>query len=113
MTEWMKSFVGYLLIASVAAQMLPGQKYDKYVRMFFGFLMIILVLQPVLKIGSADSYLEQKVSEFVKEQEVLEEQIVFQSAIFQQESEMMQSETGKEIKIGEIEEIRVEVTRND
>ena len=113
MTEWMKGFVGYLLIASVATQMLPGQKYEKYVRIFFGFLMIILVLQPVLKIGSADSYLEQKVSEFVKEQEVLEEQILAQSAIFQQESKELQSETGREIKINEIEEVRVEVTIND
>jgi len=113
MTEWMKSFVGYLLIAGVAMQMLPDQKYEKYVRMFFGFLMIILVVQPVLKIGSADSYLEQKVSEFVREQEMLEEQVFVQSEAFKRESKEMQEETDEQIKIAEIERVRVEVTVDD
>jgi len=113
MTEWMKSFVGYLLIAGVAMQMLPDQKYEKYVRMFFGFLMIILVVQPVLKIGSADSYLEQKMSEFVREQEMLEEQVFVQSEAFKQESKEMQEETDEQIKIAEIERVRVEVTVDD
>lgn len=113
MTEWMKSFVGYLLIGSIATQMLPGQKYEKYIGLFFGFLMIILLLQPILKIGSADSYLEQKLSAFVQEQEYLEEQILIQSDAFAQESEKLQEQTGEEIEIQEIETVRVEVILND
>lgn len=113
MSEWMKSFVGYLLIASVATQMLPGQNYEKYVRMFFGFLMMILVLQPVLKIGSADGYLEQKITEFVQEQEALEEEILEKGKAFQRESEELQEQTEETIEIQEIEKVHVEVMVHD
>ena len=111
MTEWMRCFVGYLLIAGVATQMLPGKKYEQYVRLFLGFLLIILVLRPILKIGSVDSYLEQKVSEFVMEQEALEEEIFTKSKQFQQENEKMQEQG--EIEIKDIETVRVEVMLDD
>lgn len=73
MSEWLKSMVGFVLIASVTMQMLPNQKYEQYVRLFTGFLLIILVLRPILKMGSVDVYLEKKMAEFVKEQEEIEE----------------------------------------
>ena len=113
MTEWMKSFVGYLLIAGVATQMLPAKKYEQYVRLFLGFLLIILVLQPILRIGSANGYLQERLAAFVREQEILEEQILIRSEAFRQESEELKEETTEEIKIEEIERVQVEVTMDD
>ncbi len=113
MSEWMKSLVGYMLMSSVVMQMIPNSKYEQYVRLFIGFLLILLVLQPVLKIGSADSYLEQKVSEVLQDQENLEEQIVVQSDNFRRESEKMQEAESETIHINEIEKVQVEVTLDD
>lgn len=113
MSEWMKSLVGYMLMSSVVMQMIPNSKYEQYVRLFIGFLLILLVLQPVLKIGSADSYLEQKVSEVLQDQENLEEQIVVQSENFRRESEKMQEAESETIHINEIEKVQVEVTLDD
>ncbi len=113
MSLWLKSLIGYMLIVSVTAQMLPNGKYEQYVRLFTGFLLIVLVLQPILKIGSADSFLENKITEFVQEQENLERQIGIQSEMFRQESEKRQKEDLQEIEVPQINPIKVEVNQDD
>ena len=111
MSGWLKSLVGYMLIVSVVMQMLPDKKYEQYVKLFTGFLLIIFVLQPVLKIGSADSYLADKITRFVQEQELLEENIGEQSKMFERESEKMQKQPSNQIEIQPVK--TVEVVIND
>lgn len=113
MSGWLKCLVGYMLIVSVVMQMMPDKKYEQYVRLFTGFLLIVLVLQPVLKIGSADSFLENQIQEFVQEQENLEEQIGAQGEAFRQESEEMEQENMEVIEVPEVEQVRVEVITDD
>lgn len=111
MSEWIKSLVGYMLIVSVATQMMPNQKYEQYVKLFTGFLLIVLILQPILKIGSADLFLEDKITQFVQEQEELEAQIGIQSEDFRQQSEEIQQQ--EPVGIEKIEKVHVEVYLND
>lgn len=109
MSSWLKSLVGYMLIVSVVMQMLPNKKYEQYVRLFTGFLLIVLVLQPILKIGSADSFLADKIAGFVQEQELLEEQIGEETAVFQNKSEKMQQQSLEQIEIQPVEAVEVVV----
>ena len=113
MNEWIKSFVGCLLMISVAMQMLPNSKYEQYVRLFTGFLMLVLLIQPVLKIGSMDSYLEGKIEEAMEAQERLEKEIVVQSEVFKAQSQEIRLNDAHEIDIPEIERVEVEVTMDD
>ena len=113
MNEWVKSLVGYFLIVSVVTQMMPSQKYEQYIKLFTGFLLIVLFLQPVLKIRSANVFLEGKINEFVQEQEKLEEQIGIQSEEFQKKSEQIQQESQDVIGIEEIKIADVEVNLDD
>ncbi len=113
MSVWIKSLVGYMIIVSVVMQMLPNKKYEQYVKLFAGFLLIVLILQPVLKIGSANTFLEDKINEFVQEQENLEKQIGIQSESFRQKSEEVARENQELIGIEEIEKINVEVKLDD
>ena len=113
MNEWIKSFVGCLLMISVAMQMLPNSKYEQYVRLFTGFLMLVLLIQPVLKIGSMDSYLEGKIEEAMETQERLEKEIVVQSEIFESKSREIRLNDAQEIDIPEIERVEVEVMMDD
>ncbi len=112
MKLWIKSLVGCLLIFSVVGQMLPDKKYEQYVRLFTGFLLILVVLQPVLKIREADSFLEQQIEQFMEEQGRLEAQIGEELESFRQKSEAV-SEKEERIEIEKIQEVRVEVTGND
>jgi stage III sporulation protein AF len=95
MNEWLKNLVSYLLIVSIGMQMLPNKKYEEYVRLFTGFLLIVILLQPILKIRSSDHLIEERINQFVEEQEMLE------TSVFEGEEEMVQIER--------IEEIQVEV----
>ena len=111
MSAWLKSILGYMLIVSVSMQMLPNQKYEQYIRLFTGFLLIILILQPILKIGSADVYLENMIVQFVEQQEKMEEEIGEKKAEFQEASDGLQKESVSIVEVPEI--IRVEVSVGD
>ena len=113
MNEWIKSFVGCLLMISVAMQMLPNSKYEQYVKLFTGFLILVLLIQPFLKIGSMDSYLEGKIEEAMEVQESLEKEIVVQSEIFESKSREIRLNDEQKIDIPEIDRVEVEVTMDD
>ena len=113
MNEWIKSFVGCLLMISVAMQMLPNSKYEQYVKLFTGLLMLVLLIQPILKIDSMDSYLEGKIEEAMEAQERLEEEIVVQSEVFKAQSQEMRLNDAQKIDIPEIERVEVEVMMDD
>ncbi len=104
MNAWLMTLVGYMLIVSIGTQMLPNQKYEQYLRLFAGFLLLVIVLQPLLKIRSADQFLEERMMEFVHEQEAAEEQIfqereVFLESLEEQDSENVEVEVIPEVKI--------------
>lgn len=107
MNEWLKNIAGYFLILSVAMAMLPDKKYEPYVKLFTGFVLLLLLLQPVLRIGSMDSYVESRVLEMVEEQESLEREIMKEKDDFLKLLEQ-EGETETE-QIVEVEEIEVEV----
>lgn len=113
MSEWLKNITGYILLISIIMQILPNPQYEQYVRLFTGLTLILLVVQPILKIGSADMFVEQQVVKFVEEQEVLEQQIGRQSKAFSKEIEQHQEDEGTEVKIKEIEQVKVEVLADD
>lgn len=111
MSEWLKTLVGYMLIVSVSIQMLPKEKYEQYIRLFTGFLLIIFVIQPLLKLGSLEGYLENKILEFVNEQERMEQEIGREGELFLQES-IVYEEQG-ESEIGSVKIEKVEVNLDD
>ena len=113
MNEWIKSFVGCLLMISVAMQMLPNSKYEQYVKLFTGFLILVLLIQPFLKIGSMDSYLEGKIEEAMEVQGRLEKEIVVQSEVFESKSQEIRLNDAQKIDIPQIERVEVEVTLDD
>ena len=107
MSEWLKTLVGYMVIASMTMQMLPNKKYEKYVGLFTGFLLLVFVIQPILKIGSMDRYLENKISEFVTEQEKLEQEIGREGDALLQQSALEKEQEGLNVEIQDIEKIEV------
>lgn len=44
---WVRNLTGYFLFMLVLDQLLPGKKYEKYIRLFAGMVLILLVLQPL------------------------------------------------------------------
>lgn len=111
MSGWLKSILGYILIVSISVQMLPNQKYEQYLRLFTGFLLMILMFQPVLKICSADRYLEKIFVRMVEEQEELDQEIGEKTAVFRQKSDDLNRNQETVIRVPEVQ--RVEVLADD
>lgn len=65
--EWVKSIVFYLLLLTVVGHLIPGQKYEKYLRLFTGMLLMILVMKPVLTLFSIDEKLDISVIEQIEQ----------------------------------------------
>lgn len=48
--EWIKSAAYYMVLITVFMQILPGEKYRKYIRFFAGVLLVIILLTPLCKL---------------------------------------------------------------
>ena len=44
---WIRNLIGFFLFVTVIEHLLPGDSYRKYVRLFSGMVMILLVLKPL------------------------------------------------------------------
>lgn len=113
MSEWLKGLVGYCMITSIIMQMIPNGKYEPYIRLFTGFLLILLILQPVLKIRDADGFLDRQIEAFLGEQEKIEKDIKMQSQLFREQSNGMEIFKMQTIEIEKVQQITVEVTMDD
>ncbi|MEY8353067.1 stage III sporulation protein AF [Lachnospiraceae bacterium 54-53] len=45
--EWIRNITYYLIFVTVAVNLLPNKKYEKYIRFFAGMVLILLVLKPI------------------------------------------------------------------
>lgn len=45
---WVRNITYYLIFLTVLENLLPSRKYERYVRLFAGMILILLVIQPVL-----------------------------------------------------------------
>lgn len=67
--SWMKPIIYFSIFLTVLLQLLPNEKYKKYIRFFAGLLMIVLVLRPVLNLFGTEDLSEKIFSEsFYQEQ---------------------------------------------
>ena len=46
-SEWAGSILSFLIVITVIRGILPSKKYEPYLRLFSGLMLILLVLQPV------------------------------------------------------------------
>lgn len=48
--DWIKSIAYYVIIVSVFQGILPDNKYKKYVQLFTGLVLVLLILSPIVKL---------------------------------------------------------------
>lgn len=56
--DWIKDIIFYLILISLVFQLLPNDQYRKYMKLFAGILLVIIVLKP-LKVLLREESLEQ------------------------------------------------------
>ena len=60
----------FYLLEQMVLQLIPGERYERYVRFYLGLLLVLLFLQPVFQIFRLSEQLDQKV--FLQEREMEE-----------------------------------------
>ena len=60
----------FYLLEQMVLQLIPGERYERYVRFYLGLLLVLLLLQPVFQIFRLSEQLDQKV--FLQEKEMEE-----------------------------------------
>ncbi len=73
---WIRNLTGFFLFMSVIENLLPNKKYGKYVRLFSGMILILLVLQPL----TGSLRLEDKIAHY------------YESFVFRYQADDLQSE---------------------
>lgn len=73
---WIRNLTGFFLFMSVIENLLPNKKYGRYVRLFSGMILILLVLQPL----TGSLRLEDKIAHY------------YESFVFQYQADDLQSE---------------------
>ena len=52
--EWIRNLVGFLVFMSMILNLLPDRSYEKYIRLFAGTVLILLVFAPLTKAGELE-----------------------------------------------------------
>lgn len=79
--EWIQNIVIFLLITAMAGQLIPDEKYKKYVRLTMGLLLIMVILMPLTRLMGMDERFYQN---FIRENfRISAEDARSGSAIFQ------------------------------
>ena len=60
----------FYLLEQMVLQLIPGERYERYVWFYLGLLLVLLLLQPVFQIFRLSEQLDQKV--FLQEREMEE-----------------------------------------
>ena len=62
--EWIRNIVVFLLLMTMAGQLIPDEKYKKYIRLTMGLLLILVILLPLTRLTGMDQRIYQN---FIKE----------------------------------------------
>ena len=105
--QWIQNLSVWLVLSAVILHLVPGKDYGKYVRFFSGMVLLLLFLEPMLKLAKedqAEKELLQKLYESADLTEILPEEYQTSEEGADEKSQKKVSET----QAVEVEEIRIE-----
>lgn len=71
--DWIWNLVIYFILVTAVSSVLPGETYRKYIRLFTGVVLILVMVQPLLNLLSLDERIEEifQFNSFEQEREEL------------------------------------------
>ena len=69
LSEWMLNLTLFSLLSSLIMRLLPGKTYLPYIRIFCGIMMILILFQPILRLGGLEDQMEKFFIEEIYETE--------------------------------------------
>lgn len=72
---YIKNICYFTIFVTLLLNIFPNKKYTNYIKMFAGFLMILIVIQPLVKFNDIEKLLDEMISKYtvnVKKENFLE-----------------------------------------
>lgn len=70
--KWTQNLSFYMIIVTVVLQMVPSEEYRKYVRFFIGFVLVLMLTQPIMTLFQMKGEFEEFYRDAKQKQEQLE-----------------------------------------
>lgn len=111
--EWIKNIAFYMIIVSVVLNVLPGNRYQKYIQFFSGIVLILLAFLPIVRLTGKEQTIKelyegysykQKKEEF----EQMEKYFTDTDILEFLPEEYLQDEEGQEEKQQENERVKID-----
>jgi stage III sporulation protein AF len=112
--EWIENIAFYSILQVLVLHLLPSGEQKKYVRFFMGLVFLIILFGPLLSWEGGEivlnhiyekTVMEQELAAFFRQQEKLEQEIVYYAEQIQEEREMTDGEEGESL----VEPIRIRI----
>lgn len=107
--QWMQDIAFYLVLVTMALQVVPGTGYRKYVRFFTGLVLVMMILGPLFKLFGTEYDLDSISDDFRYEEELkeFEEKAEDMEAEWEQEAGLQGEGTERRREEIEVEEIQI------
>jgi stage III sporulation protein AF len=83
--QWIRNLAGYFLFLAVLEQLLPNKNYSRYIRLFAGMILILLVVQPLADL----SRINERIAHYFEELEFRYDAEHLQEEIFGVEEQQL------------------------
>lgn len=65
--DWIKSIAYYVIIISVFQGILPDNRYKKYVQLFTGLVLVLLVISPIVRLAGKEENMASLFSQYAED----------------------------------------------
>lgn len=69
--QWIKNIAFYMILITAVMNLIPNNNYKKYINLFTGIVMIILVISPISKLLGASTRLDSNFIKNIYNQEII------------------------------------------
>ena len=113
--QWIQNLSVWLVLNAVILHLVPGKDYGKYVRFFSGMVLLLLFLEPMLKLTGTDGMITKLYEGNLAKEDQAEKELL--QKLYELPEEYQTSEEGadeksqkkvSETQAVEVEEIRIE-----
>lgn len=70
LTNWAKNIIYFILFVKLITSLLPKGKMERYIKLFTGILLIIILLKPILELKGIEKKLKDYMIDIEKEQQI-------------------------------------------
>lgn len=92
---YIQKIVLFGILTTISYQILPGEKYEKYIKLYMGFLFIFLIFFPLLQVSGIEASFRRFYQSYEKELNYKGEDEKIKETLYEKYEESLEKQLGK------------------